>query len=83
MVKSALLPNSLLIFLFLYFGLVIEGEEKYSFRQYLYILLILIDISILVYINRELILGYILTKYRKTETRGMEKKEDDVKDFIE
>jgi hypothetical protein len=83
MVNSALLPNFILIFLFLYFGLVIEGEQKYSFRQCIYIILTLIDAVILIYINRELLLRYIQPKIRREETKRGEKKEDEIKDFIE
>ena len=83
MANSALLPNFILMFLVLYFGLVIEGEEKFSFRQWIYIILIVIDITLLGYINREIIIGFIFPRLRKVETGTREEKQDEVKDFIE
>lgn len=81
MEKSSLIPNFFLIFLFLYFGLVIEGEEKFSNRQVIYIILNVSVVILLVYINRETLFKKFYSK--KTETKRSEATKDEVKDFIE
>lgn len=81
MEKSTLLPNFFLTFLFLYFGLVIEGEDKFSIRQIIYIILNFFDVILLVYLNRETLFKKLYSK--KTETRLDDTTEDEVKDFIE
>jgi hypothetical protein len=83
MANSAVWPNFILSFLILYFGIVIEGEEKYSVRQLIYIILFIIDASILVYINRSWILENVFSKFGKKEAMRAEDRQDEVKEYIE
>lgn len=82
MVKSSILPNFVFIFLFLYFGIVIEGEEWLTFRQIVYMILIVLDLIGMIYINKEYILNSISYIKRK-ERVVVEENNDDIKEFIE
>ena len=82
MVKSAILPNFVFIFLFLYLGVVIEGEEWLTFRQIIYLILIILDLIGILYVNKEYIFKGISIMKRK-EALIVEENNDDVKDFIE
>jgi hypothetical protein len=83
MEKSALLPNFILTFLLLYFGIVIEGENKFSLRQWIYIILLILDISFLIYVNRESVLSYLYPKMLNNKITGRKFDDDEVKDYIE
>jgi hypothetical protein len=53
--SSLILPNGILIFGLIYFGLIIEQktEESYLIRNYFYYVLILLDILALAYLNAD------------------------------
>jgi hypothetical protein len=82
MVKSPILPNFLFAFLFLYFGIVIEGEEWLTFRQIIYLILIILDLIGILYVNKEYIFKSISLMKRK-EAIIVEENIDEVKEFIE